>query len=210
MMKSTWVMVILLSGLHAVLCAQNQKRTFTQTISSEQLPDIKIEVDPALTFVGSVSFDVDTIGRAEEFIFSEIHNGKMGRTLIVHFEYFLPENDLKFNYPRFRMKTLGTHEYLHQIFYVKHFELFQTAELVDLFKDKGLLYDPDWMMNRYVRAVDTPKKNELILFYLEPANSFSSQVKDEAEKLDPRETALTPWQKELSERALRSFKIIEE
>jgi hypothetical protein len=179
-------------------------------VSSEQLPNIQIEVDTALTYIGNVSFDVDTIARAEEYIFSEIHNGKMGRTLIVHFEVFHPDNDLKFNYPRFRMKKLGNHEYLHQIFYVPNFELFQTNELVNLFKDRALLYEADWMMNRYVRAVDLAKKNELILFYLEPASSFSIQIRDEADKSDPRETVLMPWQKELSERALKSFNVIKE
>lgn len=108
------------------------------------------------------------------------------------------------------MKKLGNHEYLHQIFYVKNFELFQRNELADLFKDKALLYEPDWMMNRYVRAVDPSKKNEFILFYLEPASSFSSQIRDEAEKSDPRETVLTQWQKKLSERAVKSFNVSNE
>jgi hypothetical protein len=209
-MKNASLIVILLLAVHSVSDAQNPKRTVRQILSSEQLPNIQIEVESALSYIGNVSFDVDTIARAEEYIFSEIHSAKMGRTLIVHFESFLPDNDLKFNYPRFRMKKLGDNEYLHQIFHVKNFELFRTRELVNLFKDKGLVYESDWMMNRYVRAVDRAKKNELILFYLEPANSFSSQIRDEAEKSDPRETVLTEWQKELSERALKSFNVIRE
>jgi hypothetical protein len=108
------------------------------------------------------------------------------------------------------MKKIGAYEYLHQIFYVKDFTLLQTKELVDLFKNKGLDYESNWMLNRYVRAVDKELKYEMILFYLEPVSSFSEEIRDEAEKSDPRDISMTHWQQEFSKRALDSFRILKD
>ncbi len=196
--------------LNSILNAQKTGRQLKQIVISNQNPKIKIEVDSALSFIGSVSFNVDTIGVAEEYIFGEIKNGKLSRIFITHFEYFLPQNKLKFNYPRFRMATIGKQEYLHQIFFGKDFELFKIKELSELFKSKGLEVEADWMMNRYVRAVDTDKKHEMILFYLEPGSLVAEEIKAEAEKADPREKTTNKWQKALTERANAVFRVIEE
>lgn len=190
--------------------AQNAGRNLKQIVTSDRNPEVEIEVDPAFSFIGRVYFDVDTIGRAEEFIFGELKDGKLSRIFIVHFEYFLPRNKFKFNYPRFRMATIGKQEYLHQIFFVRQFKLFRIKEVSDLFRAKGLTVEPDWLMNRYVRAVDSAKKNEMILFYLEPGGATPERIISEAEKSDPAETTTSKWQSELKARANAVFKIVQE
>ena len=93
-MKKTTLSVLTLITIFSVANSQNTSREIKQIVISEQHPNIQIEVDPVLTYVGNVTFNVDTIGVAEEYIFSDIRDGKMKRTLIVHFEHFLPANDL--------------------------------------------------------------------------------------------------------------------
>jgi hypothetical protein len=204
---------VFLAALFTNMClygnAQDPGRKITQVVSSTTNPKMQIEVDSNLSFLGRIESNVDTIGKFEEFIFSEIKDGKPGRTLILHFEYFLPENKLHFIYPRFRMAKIGNYEYLHQIWFVRNFDLMAIKEVSGLFQSKGLPVEPDWLVNRYVRAVDQDKKHELIIFYLEPG----SIVPEEIRKIgmgNMRQTDIDPWQADLKERANKTFRILTE
>jgi hypothetical protein len=180
-----------------------------QIVVSNKNPAIHIKVDTSLHYIGTIESNVDSTAKFQEFVFGNIENGHLGRTFIVHFEHFLTSNFLTFNYPRFRMAIIGKYEYLHQIWYLKDPEIFKIKELSALLNEKGLLVEPEWLMNRYVRVVDRNSKNELILFYLEPGSIVSSDIK-EIGMGDPKQTTLDNWQLSLKLRANSLFRIISE
>jgi hypothetical protein len=161
-----------------VLAQSPTDRTFNQTIESASLPKISISVSPKLSFLGSGKFDVRGIAAAEQFVFAEADRGVAKRVFIAHFEHWLPTNTNIFDYPKLRQAKVGSHEYLHQIWYIEKPQLLHSGLVSSLLKQRGLSAEDNWMMNRYVRAVDEAKRHEIILFYLEPASSFPKEASE--------------------------------
>ena len=153
--------------------------------------------------------------KVEQFIFGQVKQGKLGKTMIVHFEHFLPTNDLTFIYPRLHMATLGKHEFLNQTWAIKDYGLFKRDKVKEFLAKNGLQAEPDWLVNRYVRAVDENKKHELIFFYMEPASSVSipKDLIFPTEDLKADGKHKDEWQKitqALISRSMRSFNILED
>jgi hypothetical protein len=207
--ETIFTFLILFLLFTQIVHAQETQRHFEQAVVSSGFPKTKILVDGSLKFIGRVEFPVDTFARAEEFIFSDLEDGRLGKTLVIHFEYFFPSNDKSFIYPRFRMAKIGKHEYLHQIWYLKDFDLFTHGETAQMLKKENIQAGNEWLLNRYVRAVDTAEKHELIIFYLEPGNMVPDTIKS-LPPGDPRDKSSAPWQKQLAVRANKLFRFISE
>lgn len=164
---------------------QPSERRVEQTVRSSTLPRVAVRVDPALPYLGRVEFDVNGRARAEQFFFAEITDGTLGRTLVVHFEHFLPSNDFTFEYPTLRMVTLGKHDYLHQTWAMAGRGLLERPAVSELLTRRGVRVEPDWFLNRYARVVDAARKHELLIFYLEPARSAPVPFATLAAMADP-------------------------
>ena len=107
------------------------------------------------------------------------------------------------------MVTLGKNEYLNQTWPIKDAGILRRPEIKSVLEQRKLTAEADWVMNRYVRAVDESKKHEIILFYLEAGSLIPVPVAD----LAPGGRSTDAWPKierEIIERSLRSFSIIEE
>lgn len=193
-----------------------QRRVVRQTLISESLPKLKIKVDSSLKYLGRVEMDaMNGIAKVEQFFFGKVKQGKLGKMLIVHFEHALPTNDFKFGYPRLRMVTLGSHEFLNQTWAIKDYALLKREKVKEFLDKNGLQTEPDWLVNRYVRVVDENKKHELILFYMEPASSFSipKDLIFPIEDLASEGKHKDEWQKitqALISSSIKSFKILED
>lgn len=159
--------------------AQQPQRDISLTIRSQALPAITIKVDPAMSYLGHVTHTVMK-GRAtaHEYIFAEDHGGQLARIFIAHFEGANPGVDLQFTYPRFRMEKLGSNEYLHQSWADGAFTLFDEPDIAFLFSARRITLPKAWLIDRYVRAVDPEKHNEVIFFYLEPAKGLPGPVEE--------------------------------
>lgn len=142
-----------------------------QTVHSDANPAIAVHVDPSLPFLGRTELDVRGRARAEQYFFADVQDGKLGRTVIVHFEHFLPTNEYTFGYPTFLMVTLDNHEYLHQRWPIPRFELLTLEPVKAMLAAANVTAEEGWLSNRYARVVDEAGKYELLLFYLEPASS---------------------------------------
>lgn len=97
--------------------APSPSRGVVQTVTSTALPRLTVRVDPSLHYIGrGEGVAMQETARYERFLFGEVKHGKLLRAAIVHFEEMIPGKDGgAFNYPRFRMATVGGEEYLHQI-----------------------------------------------------------------------------------------------
>jgi hypothetical protein len=186
--------------------ALHAQRSVAQTLRSDTLPRVEVDVDPALTYLGRVDLDVQGKARAEQHWFAEHRGGRIVRAVIVHFEHFLPTNDHTFDYPRLRMARLGRHEFLHQTWPLVDWELFRFPEVRALLARHGLEPEADWLSDRHVRVVDEAKKHELILFYVEPESALDVAV----EELRPGGRARARWpavEAALAERARRAYRV---
>lgn len=186
-------------------------RRLVQYVQSDALPLASIGVDASLPFIGRVEFDVRGRARAEQFFFSEVRNGRLGRTAIVHFEYFLPDNDATFGYPDFRLVQLAGQAFLHQTWPTADYGIFRQAEVKAMLDAHGLTAEADWITNRYARVMDDPK-HELLLFYLEPASGFSTPMADMTAEAHPSGVPQQPgaWMdiaNAVAERASRVFEL---
>lgn len=119
-------------------------------------------------------------GRAvyDQYIFSEVSGGQLGRTFIVHFESAVPGTDFTFDYPRHTMVRIGQHEYLQQSWPIENWRLFQSDPMTKLLRKFAVTAPSRWLVNRYVRAVGKDRRAEIILFYLEPAGELPAAVPD--------------------------------
>ena len=154
-------------------------RSVWQQVRSSSNPRITIEVDPSLAYLGHVhQRAMNGRTEAEEYIFSELDHGSLNRTFIVHFEHVEAGATLLFRYPRMEMVRLGRHEYLHQSFPEKDWDLFTDAGMKALLANRGLTVPSTWLVSRWVRATDRALKSEIILFYLEPAGDLPAPIDD--------------------------------
>lgn len=150
-----------------------------RTVISDDLPKIQIKIGSKFKYLGHL--EMNAMGgkaKAEQFVFSETKKGRLTRAVIVHFEEFRPTNDSTFEYPRLKMVTLGKNEYLNQTWPIKNAEILRRPEIKAVLEQIKVTAEADWVMNRYVRAVDESKKHEIILFYLEAGSLIPVPVAD--------------------------------
>jgi hypothetical protein len=148
-------------------------------------------------------------GRAEyeEFVFAEASQGQLSRVLIVHFEHAVPGSGLHFRYPQLEMVRLGAHEYLHQSYPAKDWDLFTSPSMTTLLRARGLTAPANWITSRYVRAGDESLKSEVIIFYTEPAPELPASFEDLGLAGKSRDLWL-PFDRRLSEAGRTTFRII--
>ena len=181
--------LLLMFALPALCAAQT--RSVQQLVRSDSMPNIAIEVDASLSYLGSFrSLVMNNTAEAERYIFGDIRNGQLRRVAIVHFERFLPAAKGAFRYPRFRMRMVAGVEYLEQIWPLAEdlpaSEFFAPAQFQAILNRWGVKPEPKWMMHRYVRAVDPAMQHELILFYLESESEAGVKVSELAKDWEPR------------------------
>jgi hypothetical protein len=183
------------------------ERSVIQRIISRSLPQVSIQVSPELGYLGQFSMDVNRQAQAEQYYFAQICRGRLGKTFIIHFEHFYPDNQHWFDYPRLRMVQMGGFDFLHQTWPLAHFELFDLPEVKSFFDGLGIQTEPGWLVNRYVTVVGEAKKHELILFYLEPGSQAAVPLED----LQPDGKARADWpeiEQGLIERANVVFQLV--
>ena len=178
-MSRLFACVVLLTSVACATSPATPVREVEQVVRSTAQPRIAVTVAPELSYLGHIQ-DSAMSGRAvyDQYIFSEVLGGQLGRTLIVHFESAVPGTDFTFDYPRHTMARIGRHEYLQQSWPIENWPLFQSDPMTKLLRKYAVSAPPRWSVIRYVRAVGKDKRAEIILFYLEPAGELPAAVAD--------------------------------
>ncbi|MEO8177134.1 MAG: hypothetical protein ABI626_10810 [Sphingomicrobium sp.] len=146
--------------------APSPSRGVVQTVTSTALPRLTVRVDPSLHYIGrGEGVAMQETARYERFLFGEVKHGKLLRAAIVHFEEMIPGKDGgAFNYPRFRMATVGGEEYLHQIWPMPTNDVLNGEDLRALLTAGGIKAEGAWLVGRYARAVDAANQHEILIF----------------------------------------------
>jgi hypothetical protein len=153
-----------------------QRAVEGHVLRSPALPALSIRVAADLVYLGRLSYTVQDVAQAEEYVFATTAGGKLQRAFIAHFEWFLPSNDHVFEYPRLRMATIGQQEYLHQTWAIRQFDLFTVPAMQEFLRARDLTAEASWLIDRYVRVVDNARKHEVIFFYLEAASISAADI----------------------------------
>jgi hypothetical protein len=187
------------------------RRTVQHVLHSAAMPPLTVTVSSDLTYLGRLNYDVQDVAQAEEHVFADTADGKLRRVFIAHFEHFLPGNEHVFNYPRLRMTTLGQHEYLHQTWAIREFDLFKIPAMLEFLRSRNLGAEASWLVDRYVRAVDEERKNEVIFFYLEAASTNPPDIHYGGAPSEPPPPPAPPpaVEREFLRRASAAFQVSE-
>ena len=190
------------------------QRTGQDTIlRSEKLPAIAIRIDPAFRYVGSTSFILYEIARAEQhhFVVADSER-RVERLLWLQFEGYLEDNDRRYRYPPMETMSLNGFTFLHDASVSNIDEAYRerptsdSAHMVDFLKDKGYLLGGDAMLKRLV-WLDPDLRNELMIIYAEDLRPTGFQ----AAELSTGGSQADKWSsisEGLHQRALGSFSVL--
>ena len=164
-----------LAGTSARVARAQASRQVEQVVRSAADPAADIVVDPAFSFLGRVSAPVmNGQATAEQYWFVKADSGRITRMVVVHFERWNDGIAGAFNYPTFRMRRLGDHDYLHQSFPLEAACGLATPDARALMRRAGLALAKECVATRFVRAASADRRSEMILFYVEPVDSLPS------------------------------------
>jgi hypothetical protein len=190
------------------------QRTDQDTIlRSDQLPAIKIQIDPAFKYVGSTSFILYDVARAEQhhFVVADVER-RVLRRLWFQFEGYLENNNHKYNYSGMDSLHLEGFTFLHNAYPMNIEEVYEarpssdSAHAVDFLKEKGYLLTGDILSHRMV-WLDADLRNELMIIYSEILDPTGYRPSDLTEG-GPAAAEWTGISRALQERSLSSFKIL--
>jgi len=191
------------------------KRTIRDNIiTSPAQPAIKLHIADSFTYVGRLKFIIKQVAEAEVFIFvSADSDKKIDRILIVQFEGWLDDNAYTYNYPVRHTVILGEHEYVHDTFvYPSALDDAEpesdSAQTRNFIAQQGYTLPTEVISCRFIRALDTTRRTEILFSYAEDLSAYGFHVRDISHEYRP-----TPdysyLEGEMLERALQAFTIIE-
>ena len=174
---------------------------------SSASPAIDIKVDPDFTYVGVDKFVLKKKAAVERYHWVKANDGLVEAIVVFQFERFLPGvlGRYRFRIPsgkelagsnyRYSPKPvrLGNADYVHNTWAFNNRNSAEknpnaeSARTLKMLSENGYRLDDEVIMSRYVRAVGTDKRKELILFYIEPLRVSDQTLEafpDEPEESD--------------------------
>jgi hypothetical protein len=154
---------------------------------SDELPPLRVTVDPALVYLGSFVFDLRAIARVERHVFAERDGQSVLRMLVLHFESFLRGVDDLYRYRLTEPRLLGG------VLYGSGASILRVAEelaespegemahTTAFLRSKGAAIGDQHAVARYARIVGDDRRSELLIFYHEIGGEPDG-IRDRAER----------------------------
>jgi hypothetical protein len=161
------ILIIMIACAAGCASSGAVRRVDDNTVISRNDPAARFVIDRSLDYIGHTEAVVMN-GRAtaEQFWFGDIREGQLTRAVVVHFEHWNDDESV-FDYPSFRLRRLGAHDYLHQSFPIPNCTLIST-DVRALLAARNATAAQGCLTTRFVRATDETQHAEIILFYVEP------------------------------------------
>ncbi len=186
------------------------REVFGNTVVSSGEPEVTIEVDGSLRYVGRDRFILFGVAQAELFIFAEERDGVVERMLWIQFEGYMDNNGYHYTYPPEPKERLGAHDYVYST-NLRRVESWEeipdtdASHVVSLLSGEGLKLEKEFIFHRFVRTLDDSRRKELMIIYLEGLSVASYSPENfHWDRSTPLELT-----KEMHRRALESFTILE-
>ena len=181
---------------------------------STKEPALAIEVVSPFTFLGRHPVAIGEIGTGERFVFVDAENEVVGRLLIVQFEGFLPGVDDFFRYDLSGKPVVAKYPFRSNGYAFDMAESVsrnptgEAAATSTFLKSNGYDVPRFWMMWRSLTIADEAKKKEVIIFYVEDAESIGLPLADLYRDDSPTDAWLN-IQRKLEIQANSSFRLAE-
>jgi hypothetical protein len=188
-------------------------------ITSDAQPAIRVQIDGALTYVGSLSMIIKRTAQAESFLFVAADDQqRITRYLNVQFEHFLDSvPDKSYNYHTDRVETIAGVAYDTDLRVVPAYlgredepePDSDTAQITALLTGQGYTMPyhlDDVVIKRMVWILDEDRRAEFLLVYIEAMTDTPITTREEDQYLVPSADAHTLAAFE--QRARDSFRVI--
>jgi hypothetical protein len=143
-----------------------------------------VSVDKKLKYVGTVPFTINNEVAGNRFLFVRARDGQIDRMFIIQQEGFLPSSSDAYKYSITNPAELGDSEYQHSVIMDDNDarireEPGKEADLTRQFlAAHGYVLEPEIVMSRFARPVDSPHKHEIIFFCFENLSSYEHKLAD--------------------------------
>jgi hypothetical protein len=181
-------------------------------LTSRELPAIAITVSSDFEYAGRFPFTIGGIAAGERYVFVDVEEGRVRRTIIAQFESFLPSSGETYRYDfskamdwggfRFRDNTFAYNEPA----YSRDHPGNEAALTASFLRQRGLDVPDEWLVSRFVTLGDETRKHELILFYAEDLESTGVTL-DELYSGDEATERWTRMRAKLRERSLKAISV---
>ena len=144
------------------------------TLSSPELPKLKLRFDDDFKYAGGQSFILYNVARAEQHFYVDAdQDGKVSRLYWVQFEGYLPSNTYAYDYDSPKKVTIGGLEFFADV-YARKVDPKEGRPDSDGNRAREFLLSKGYkvagdevMMQRLVNMVTPDNRTELMIIYLE-------------------------------------------
>lgn len=190
------------------------RRVKGRTLASTSTPSIRVKFGKAFKYAGSQKFTLYDKAQVEQYYFVDADKqNRINSMLIAQFEGYLPNNNDTYNYPAAPVVSLAGQEYFANATVMqnvsaalKQYSDSDAARAALFLINKGYRVGEDVLFQRFVRVVDTAKRNEFLLIYIEDMNGTGFTGAD-ISKGGSAESQRDRILQALENRALKSFEI---
>lgn len=169
--------------------SQPHRTVVGQVLVSDALPALRIEVSKPLGYLGAHDFRIGDVAAGTRYVFAEVKERTVRKLVIAQFEGFLPQSTEIYRY-RFDTATpIAGLRFRENAFAFSNKEAAleqpngEAAGTVHFLEQHGLSVPDEWLVWRSLTLGSETRKNELILFYMEPAADFHARVAELGEEV---------------------------
>lgn len=156
-----------------------------RTLSSPELPKLKLEFDKSFKYVGGHTFVLYEVARAEQHFFVDADkDGNVSRLYWIQFEGYLPTNTHSYDYKSPKTVDIGGLDFYADT-WARKIDPKQGRPDSDGNRAREFLLSKGYktagdevMMQRLVHLIDKEKRNELMIIYLEVLTPFGTTSAD--------------------------------
>jgi hypothetical protein len=160
--------------------AVGQRHLDGHRLRSDSLPRAVFTFDSTLTYLGTQSFILYDVARAEQHFFGELDGKRLKRFVWVQFEGDLPDNAHTYDYSRFPTVLVSGRAFHHN-------ETIRVsdgtaprpgsdgARMWDFLKVRGYTLGSALLYQRLVWLLDQPARNEVMVIYMEDLDGVPAQ-----------------------------------
>jgi hypothetical protein len=160
--------------------AAAQRHPDGHRLRSDSLPRAVFTFDSSLTYLGTQSFMLYDVARAEQHFFGELDGKRLKRFVWVQFEGYLPDNAHTYDYSRFPTVLVSGRPFHHN-------EMIRDrtgqaprpgsdgARMYEFLSARGYTLGTELLYQRLVWLLDQPARNEVMVIYMEDLDGVPAE-----------------------------------
>lgn len=164
--------------------SDSARRVVENVLISPSRPALAIRVDPTLTYVGAHSIRIRDVAGGERHLFVDAEGGRAKRLVVLQFEGFLNGVDDEYRYDLSHSPVVAGFPFRSNGFAfdmarsLREEPASEAAATHAFLTARGLEPPRFWAMWRSLTIADPDRRHELILFYVEDAQSHGLTLDD--------------------------------